>query len=62
VSVSSYGRVINSGSLDPFDYGLPSLRESSGDVMSMAMSSDIDDMFAFMENRLRQRVEGDAIL
>jgi serine/arginine repetitive matrix protein 2 len=30
VSVSSYGNVINAGSLDPFDYGLPSLRESSG--------------------------------
>ena len=59
VSVSSYGRVINSGSLDPFDYGLPSLRESSED-MSIAMSSDIDDTFAFMENRPRRRVESDA--
>ena len=29
MSVSSYGHVINAGSLDPFDYGLPSLRESS---------------------------------
>jgi hypothetical protein len=54
VSVSSYGRVINSGSLDPFDYGLPSLREGSEDMMSIAMSSDIDDTFAFMENRPRQ--------
>ena len=60
MSVSSYGRVINSGSLDPFDYGLPSLRESSEDMMSISMSSDIDDTFAFMENRPRRRVESDA--
>jgi len=60
MSVSSYGHVINSGSLDPFDYGLPSLRESSEDMMSIAMSSDMDDTFAFMENWPRQRVESDA--
>jgi hypothetical protein len=60
MSVSSYGPVINSGSLDPVDYGLPSLRESSEDMMSIAMSSDVDDMFAFMENRPRQCVESDA--
>ena len=60
MSVSSYGRVINSGSLDPFDYGLPSLRESSEDMMSVCMSSDIDDTFAFMRNQPRRRVESDA--
>ena len=27
VSVSSYGRVVNNGVSDPFDYGLPSLQE-----------------------------------
>jgi len=39
-SVSSYGHVINSGSTDPFDYGLPSLRErpSSEDMSNISMS------------------------
>ena len=62
MSVSSYGRVINAGSLDPFDYGLPSLRErpSSEDITSISMSMDVDDTFAFMENRPRRRVESDA--
>ncbi|KAF8814601.1 hypothetical protein BYT27DRAFT_7249906 [Phlegmacium glaucopus] len=65
MSVSSYGRVINSGSLDPFDYGLPSLRErpSSEDVTNASISvdiGDIDDTFAFMANRPRRRVESDA--
>ena len=58
MSVSSYGHVINAGSLDPFDYGLPSLRESSEDMSSISVM-DIDDTFAFMENRPR-RVESDA--
>ena len=62
MSVSSYGHVINPGSVDPFDYGLPSLQErpSSEDMSSIYMSMDIDDTFAFMENRPRQRVESDA--
>jgi serine/arginine repetitive matrix protein 2 len=59
MSVSSYGHVINAGSLDPFDYGLPSLRESSEDTSSVFVM-DIDDTFAFMENRPRRRVESDA--
>jgi serine/arginine repetitive matrix protein 2 len=60
MSVSSYGHVINAGSLDPFDYGLPSLRESSEDMSSVSIMMDIDDTFAFMENRPRRRVESDA--
>ena len=60
MSVSSYGHVINAGSLDPFDYGLPSLRESSEDMSSVSILMDIEDTFAFMENRPRRRVESDA--
>ena len=60
MSVSSYGHVINAGSLDPFDYGLPSLRESSEDMSSVSIGMDIEDTFAFMENRPRRRVESDA--
>lgn len=58
MSVSSYGRVINSGCVDPFDYGLPILRErpSSEDMTS----TSLDDTFAFMRNRPRGRVESDA--
>ncbi|KAF8867965.1 hypothetical protein CPB84DRAFT_1810241 [Gymnopilus junonius] len=61
-SVSSYGHVINPGSNDPFDYGLPSLRErpSSEDMSSISMSMSIDDTFAFLPNRARRRVESDA--
>src|SRR5271154_2091174 len=59
MSISSYGYVINAGSLDPFDYGLPSLQErlSSEDIKSISMSMDIDDTFAaaFMENQPRRR-------
>ena len=51
MSVSSYGHVINAGSLDPFDYGLPSLRESSKDMSSVSILMDIEDTFVFMENR-----------
>ena len=38
VSVSSYGHVINSGSADPFEYGLPSFRERplSEDISSIS--------------------------
>ena len=53
MSVSSYGHVINAGSLDPFDYGLlvPSLRDSSEDMSSISILMDIEDTFAFMEDR-----------
>jgi hypothetical protein len=59
MSVSSYGHVINPGSVDPFDYGLPSLRESSSSA-SVSVIFSVDDTFAFMANRPRQRVESDA--
>jgi serine/arginine repetitive matrix protein 2 len=51
MSVSSYGHVINAGSLDPFDYGLPSLRESSKDMSSVSILMYIEDTFTFMEGR-----------
>ena len=60
MSVSSYGHVINAGSLDPFDYGLPSLQERSEDMSSITILMDIDDTFAFMKNQPRRRVESDA--
>jgi hypothetical protein len=43
MSVSSYGRVINAGSLDPFIYGLSSLRESSEDMSSISILMDIKE-------------------
>lgn len=43
MSVSSYGHAINTGSLDLFDYGLPSLRESSEDMSSISILMDIND-------------------
>ncbi|PPQ74616.1 hypothetical protein CVT24_004162 [Panaeolus cyanescens] len=63
-SVSSYGHCINSGSADPFEYGIPmpSLRErpSSEDMSSISMSITVDDTFAFLAGRPRRRVESDA--
>ncbi|OJA11619.1 hypothetical protein AZE42_05475 [Rhizopogon vesiculosus] len=63
-SVSSYGQVINNGSMDPFDYGvapLPSLRERpSSDEFSFSVSS-IDDTFSFIHRQpRRRRVDSDA--
>ncbi|KAG5650532.1 hypothetical protein H0H81_011921 [Sphagnurus paluster] len=59
-SVSSYGRAHDYGLSDPFDYGLPSLRErpSSEDMSSMSMS--VDDTFSFINHQPRRRVESDA--
>ncbi|KAG5641013.1 hypothetical protein DXG03_006381 [Asterophora parasitica] len=59
-SVSSYGRAHDFGLPDPFDYGLPSLRErpSSEDMTSMSMS--VDDTFSFLDHQPRRRVESDA--
>ncbi|KAG7090453.1 hypothetical protein E1B28_009569 [Marasmius oreades] len=61
-SVSSYGFVLNNGVPDPFDYGLPSLRErpSSEDMSSISMS--VDDTFSFMRHPSyrRRRIESDA--
>ena len=61
-SVSSYGRVLNNGVKDPFDYGLPSLRErpSLEDISSISMSMTVDDTFAFMRDQPRRRVDSDA--
>ena len=60
-SVSSYGDIINPGSHDPFDYGVPALpNRYSYDDMSLTMST-IDDTFDFInrDNR-RKRVDSDA--
>ncbi|ESK93500.1 hypothetical protein Moror_1670 [Moniliophthora roreri MCA 2997] len=63
-SISSVGYVLNPGVPDPFDYGLPSLRErpSSEDMSSISMSMSIDDTFSFMHHPSyrRRRVESDA--
>ncbi|KAK0448447.1 uncharacterized protein EV420DRAFT_843673 [Desarmillaria tabescens] len=65
-SVSSYGRVVNPGVVDPFDYGdcgLPSLQEmpsSESLSASMSMSMDVEDTFEFLHRRQRRRAESDA--
>lgn len=63
-SISSYGHVVNPGVPDPFDYGLPSLRErpSSEDMTSSSFSMSVDDTFSFLRHapRPRRRVESDA--
>ena len=61
-SVSSYGRVVNNGVSDPFDYGLPSLQErpSTEDMSSISISMTVEDTFAFIRDQPRQRVESDA--
>ncbi|KAF8060726.1 hypothetical protein FPV67DRAFT_304096 [Lyophyllum atratum] len=58
-SVSSYGRAHDYGLNDPFDFGLPSLRERpSSEDMSMSMT--VDDTFSFLDRQPRRRVESDA--
>ncbi|KAJ3908042.1 hypothetical protein F5879DRAFT_794348 [Lentinula edodes] len=62
-SISSYGHVVNAGVPDPFDYGLPSLRErpSSEEMTSTSFSMSIDDTFSFLKHAPpRKRVESDA--
>jgi hypothetical protein len=61
-SVSSYGRVLNNGVSDPFDYGLPRLQErpSCEDISSISMSLTVDDTFAFIRGKPRARVDSDA--
>ena len=60
-SVSSYGRVLNAGSNDPFDYGLPSLQERpSHEDMSISMSITVDDTFSFLNHQPRRRIDSDA--
>lgn len=60
-SVSSYGRVINPGVKDPFDYGYQS-RPASCDMSAfVTMSTSIDDTFSFIRRgRRRKRVDSDA--
>ncbi|KAJ7042702.1 hypothetical protein C8F04DRAFT_1176309 [Mycena alexandri] len=65
-SVSSYGNLTKDGAPDPFEYGLPmpSLRErpSSEEDLSISMSINVDDTFAFLDRdpQRRQRVASDA--
>ncbi|KAG6865214.1 hypothetical protein C0991_004415 [Blastosporella zonata] len=61
-SVSSYGRAHDYGLPDPFDDGLPSLRErpSSEDMSSTSMSMSVDDTFSFLDHQPRRRVASDA--
>ena len=60
-SVSSYGRVINPGVKDPFDYGHQS-RPASCDMSAfVTMSTSVDDTFSFIRRgRRRKRVDSDA--
>lgn len=60
-SVSSYGRVINPGVKDPFDYGRQS-RPASGDMSAfVTMSSSVDDTFSFIRRGTRRkRVDSDS--
>ena len=60
-SVSSYGRVINPGVKDPFDYGYQS-RPASCDMSAfMTMSTSVDDTFSFIRRGpRRKRVDSDA--
>ena len=45
MSVSSYGHVINAGLLDPFNYGLPSLQESSEDMLRISNEGSTPMMY-----------------
>ncbi|KAJ7023744.1 hypothetical protein C8F04DRAFT_1271091 [Mycena alexandri] len=66
VFVSSYGNLTKDGAPDLFEYGLPmpSLRErpSSEEDLSISMSINVDNMFAFLgrDPQRRQRVASDA--
>ncbi|KAJ3573255.1 hypothetical protein NP233_g2552 [Leucocoprinus birnbaumii] len=61
-SVSSYGRVINPGVADPFDFGLSGLRERPISENLETMSFTLDDTFSFLKHpsRRRRRVDSDA--
>ncbi|KAG6330873.1 hypothetical protein ID866_8216 [Astraeus odoratus] len=65
-SVSSYGRVLNAGSNDPFDYGslapLADLKPRPlSDDFSFSMSTSVDDTFSFIHRQPhRNRVDSDA--
>ena len=59
-SVSSYGFVINPGSTDPFDYGMPMRGRPLSEISTLSVS--VDDTFAYVNHvpRLRKRVDSDA--
>jgi hypothetical protein len=61
-SVSDYGMVINPGSKDPFDFGMPQLADRpSSEAMSGSMSLTVDDTFSFLNREpRRQQVDSDA--
>ncbi|KAG6810305.1 hypothetical protein H0H92_012482 [Tricholoma furcatifolium] len=61
-SVSSYGKAHDYGLQDPFDYGLPSLRErpSSEEYSDIDMSMSVEDTFSFLDHQPRRRVASDA--
>ena len=62
-SISSYGRVINPGIVDPFGFSLPCLQErpASEDISSATFSFSVDDTFSFMHRHSRRmRVDSDA--
>ena len=62
-SISSYGRVINPGVVDPFGFSLPCLQErpASEDISSATFSFSVDDTFDFMHRQSRRiRVDSDA--
>lgn len=56
-SVSSFGSVLDSGSVDPFGY---LHNRPISDDMSVSMSMDVDDTFSFIhKGKRRQRVDSD---
>lgn len=60
-SVSSYGRVINPGVKDPFDYGYQSRPVSCDMSAFVTMSTSVDDTFSFIRRGpRRKRVDSDA--
>lgn len=65
-SVSSYGRVLHAGSVDPFDYGsLAAIANQDkrrySDEFSFSMSTTVDDTFSFIHKQpQRRRVDSDA--
>jgi hypothetical protein len=54
--------VINNGSADAFNYGLPSVRERpSSDDISVSVSMTADDAFSFIRrDPQRRRIDGDS--
>lgn len=65
-SVSSYGRVVNAGVVDPYNYGdcgLPSLQEmpsSESLSASISMTTNAEDRVEFLRHGQRRRADSDA--